>query len=105
MNPVAVNLFPINAQVDGQRFDQVRFYSDSDRSELWGLVNGQPTVVASGPGLVRQMRAVGGETFTDGTKVKWTLPLTDGQVWYASPGQGCGCSHPLRHFHPERVAR
>lgn len=101
---MAVNLFPINAQVDGQRFDQVRFYGTDGRGELWGLVAGKPAVVASADGFLRQARTAG-ETFADGTKAKWLLLFADGSAWLATPGVGCGCSHPLKRFDPASAVR
>lgn len=99
------NLFPVNMQVGDERFDQVRFYGTPEYSEVWGLVAGKPAVVATGAGLVKQSRAMGGETFADGAKAKWTLPLIDGVVWLCSPGAGCGCSHPLKRFDPSKAVR
>lgn len=105
MQPMRLNLFPVRVQAGDVVYEQVRVYATDTETTIWGLVAGTPTAVVTGAPLVRQMRAVNGETFADGTKVKWTLPLTDGTTWLVSPGQGCGCSHPLKRFDPANAVR
>lgn len=101
---MAVTLFPINAEVDGVLYSQVRFWADDGHADLWGIVAGKPAVVATSDArFVKQARSVG-ETFSDGSKAKWLLQFEDGSAWLAAPGAGCGCSHPLKRFDPSRAS-
>lgn len=100
-----LGLFPAKVQTgDGATYSQVRVYATDDTTELWGLAAGKPAIVATGPGLVKQARGVG-HKFTDGTRSKWVLQMADGTEWLCTPGDGCGCSHPLKSFRPERAVR
>lgn len=97
-------MFPAKVQVGDTVHEQVRVYATDEYTELWALVAGKPSVVATGAGLVKQGRAMGA-LMADQTRAKWALQLTDGTLWLASPGGGCGCSHPLKRFNPSKAER
>jgi hypothetical protein len=100
-----LGMFPVHAQTaDGTRHDTVRVYATDDTTELWGLTGGQPAIITTGAGLVKQARSVG-ERFADGTKAKWTLHLADGAEWLLTPAGGCGCGHKLKTFDPSKAVR
>lgn len=99
-----LGLFPVHVQAHGEQFQTVRVYATDDFTEVWALVAGQPSVVATGAGLVKQTRGMG-HRFEDGTRAKWVLVLADGTEWLVSPAGGCGCSHPLKKFDPSKAER
>lgn len=100
----SANLFPLTVDTGDQIWTLVRFYGTDDYSELWSIAAGAPTVAATAPGLAKQARGMG-DRMSDGTRAKWVLEFSDGTRWLATPGGGCGCSNPLRHFKPEKVQR
>ncbi len=97
-------LFPARVQAGATQHQRVRVYCTDEVTELWRMENGQPTVIATGPGLVKQKRAMG-ERFEDGTRAKWVLLLEDGQEWLVTPGGGCGCSDKMKAFNPAKAVR
>lgn len=99
-----VSLFPVHVEVGGEQHRTVRVYATDAFTEMWALVNGQPQVVATGAGLVKQARGMG-HRFEDGTRARWVLQLVDGTEWLVSPAGGCGCSHPLKKFDPSKAVR
>jgi hypothetical protein len=97
-------MFPLNVETAAGLLKTVRVFGCDEFTEVWGLVAGQPAVIETGAGFVKQGRSQG-ETFGDGTKAKWTLLLADGTVWLATPSSGCGCGNKLKSFNPERAVR